>query len=144
MKITVEDKHYAVDELQKVYMCLEKSEKTDPNTLKKIKNISQRFENSIDESIHIRFNSSEINLMMGYLKHIIIKRDLVAVLFIDAKNTTDYVGALIDMVQNELHGNVVSIFEKNDTTRYSSHIILGLLKANSNNDVMLAAKIFCN
>ena len=144
MKILQENVQVAVQELKKVSLCIEKSEKTSPNTLKTIQNYTRIFENSIREAMHIFFNPSESRLMFDYIKHLAIKRDPKAILFIDANNSTDYAADLLGITRNILGGNnVVPIFEKGRETEYSCHIIIGLKSNNAQNDIMLAAKLFC-
>lgn len=145
MKILQENVHVAVQELKKVSLCLEKNyEKTSPNTLKTIQNYTLMFENSIREAMHIYFNPSESRLMFDYVKHLANKRDLKAILFIDANNSTDYAAGLMGMTRNIIGvNNVVSIFVKDEKARYASRIIIGFKDNNEQNDIMLAAKIFC-
>ena len=142
LKIIYEDIHVATQELNKVSICLEKSEKTNPYTLKKTQRFSQSFATSISEALHISFQPTETRLLFDYLKHLATKRDISGILFVGANNSTDFVAGLLGMVRNTLGGNnVLSIFEKSGS---ECHIIIGIKKDNESNDIMLAAKLFCH
>lgn len=145
MTILQEKVHVAVQELKKVSLCLEKkSQKTNPNTFKTIQQYIRMFENSIREAMHIYFNPSESQLLFDYIKHLATKKDIKAILFIDANNSTDYAAGLMGLTRNIIGGNnVVSIFEKSREPEYSSHIIIGIKNNDEQNDIMLAAKLFC-
>lgn len=144
MKIMYEDIQVATQELKKVSICLEKSEKTNPNTLIKTQRFTQCFETSITETIHIFFQPSEMRLMFDYLKHLAVQRYITGILFVGGNNSTDYVAGLLGVMRNMLGDNLLSIFEKEGSeSEYSSHIIVGIRKEKEHNDIMLAAKLFC-